>query len=59
MRKFLITAAVVASAAGLAACGDNVDENATGAIDDPALTTEPAIEEPAAPAEDPMVDPVE
>ncbi|WP_198585865.1 hypothetical protein [Pararhizobium haloflavum] len=46
MRKFLISAALVVSTLGLAACSDNVDENATG-----------SVEEPAAPAGDPMAAP--
>jgi hypothetical protein len=52
MRKFLISAAVLMSTLGLAACSDNVDENATGSVNDPMAT-----EQPAAPAGDPMAAP--
>jgi len=53
MRKFLITAALAVSALGLAACSDNVDENATGSVDG---GTAP-MEQPAAPAGDPATTP--
>jgi hypothetical protein len=55
MRKFLISAALVVSTLGLAACSDNVDENATGSVDNTAPMEQPAA--PAAPAEDPAVTP--
>jgi hypothetical protein len=51
MRKFLISAALVVSTLGLAACSDNVDEGATGSV-------EGGVEQPAAPA-DPMAAPEE
>jgi hypothetical protein len=55
MRKFLISAALVVSTLGLAACSDNVDENATGSVDNTAPMEQPAA--PAAPAEDPAATP--
>jgi hypothetical protein len=49
MRKFLISSALVVGTLGLAACSDNVDENATGSVNDDPMATE----QPAAPAGDP------
>ena len=50
MRKFLISAALVLSTLGLAACSDNVDEGATGSVEGGATTEQ-------APAGDPMAAP--
>lgn len=55
MRKFLISTALVVSTLGLAACSDNVDENATGSVEDTAPMETPAA--PAAPADEPSVTP--
>lgn len=52
MRKFLISAALLVSTLGLAACSDNVDENSTGSTDGGA-----GMEQPAAPAGDPAAAP--
>lgn len=57
MRKFLISAALVLSTLGLAACSDNVDEGATGSVEggapaEQAPAGDPmAAPEPAAPAQ--------